>query len=294
MAHNLQPFPWRSRTLLTLAAVALAGVRASAQVPTASTGELWRQPLLGRELISAIWKDEPAPAALPPGRSARFRMFGMVPGFVNDPLGLTDDDDPTVKDDPYARLVLGQGDNSPSGLQVLMGNDNPYFDMRQPGDPGGVGFTRVYSQMRLLETGTTSVCLNLQAVTPAGQQYGGLNDGPTILTPSVSLFQELGSGMAVQGFVGQNLRPVLRNSEGTGRMMQCGMGLQCPLVEIGGPDRGLYLFMQAVGRIYEGDHDGRDYNWAFVPGVHWRVSDKCWFSLGGVSRFSLLTCSWQF
>jgi hypothetical protein len=174
-----------------------------------------------------------------------------------------------------------------------MGNDNPYFDMRQPGDPGGIGFYRVYSQMRLLETGKTSVCVNLQAVTPAGQQYGGLSGGPTVLTPSVSLFQEVGLGMAVQGFVGQNVRAMLHNNDVVGRTVQCGMGFQCPLLEIGGKDRGLYLFMQAIGRVYEGDRDGRDYNLAFVPGVHWRVSEKCWFSLGA-SRFGLLTCRWQF
>lgn len=293
MAHNPQPSPWRFRFLLALTAFALPAAGASGQMPAATSEELWRQPLLGRDLISAIWKDEPAPEAPPPGRSARFRMFGMVPGFVNDPLGLTDDDDPALKDDPYARLVLGQGDNTPSSLQILMGSDNPYFDMRQPGDPGGVGFYRVYSQMQVLETGRTSMCLNLQAITPMGQQYGGLNNGPTILTPSVSLFQELGKGMALQGFVGQNVRPMLRNSDAVGRTVQCGMGVQCPLLEIGGPDRGLYFFMQAIGRIYEGDQNGRDYNWAFVPGVHWRFSDKCWLSLGA-SRFGLLTCSWQF
>ena len=63
----------------------------------------------------------------------------------------------------------------------------------------------------------------------------------------------------------------------------------------GGPDRGLYLFMQALGRYYY-DND-RVYNrapdWNLVPGVHMRVNDKCWFSLGA-SRFSLFTCSWQF
>jgi hypothetical protein len=250
--------------------------------------------MLGREMVSAIWKEEPSPEMASSGQAARIRMFGMVPGFINDPLGLEDDDDAKVKDDPYARLVLGNGNNSSSGLQILMGNDNPYFDMRQPGDPGGLGFYRVYSQWQVLETGKTAVCVNLQAVTPSGQQYGGLNDGPTILMPSVSLFQELGMGMAVQGFVGQNIRPALHNTDAMGRTMQCGMGVQCPLMEIGGPNRGLYLFMQAIGRVYEGDRaDGRDYMWAVVPGVHWRVNDKCWLSIGA-SHFSLLTCSWQF
>ena len=55
------------------------------------------------------------------------------------------------------------------------------------------------------------------------------------------------------------------------------------------------VFMQALGRYYY-DND-RVYNrapdWSLVPGVHMRVNDKCWFSLGA-SRFSLFTCSWHF
>jgi hypothetical protein len=216
----------------------------------------------------------------------------MVPAFINDPLGLDTDDDPAVKDDPVARLLPDQGD--PGGVQVSMGNDNPYFQPRLQGDPGGVGFFRLHSQLQLVDTGTTSLSVNLQAVTPAGQQYGGVNEGPTVLTPGVSLFQELGLGTAVQGFVGQNIRAMMRPSDPYGRNLQYGMGVQCPLV-VFGPDRGLYLFMQALGRYYY-DSD-RIYNrapdWSLVPGVHMRVNDKCWFSLGA-SRHSLFTCSWQF
>jgi hypothetical protein len=294
MASYAQPSRWRSFFLLALTGTALPMSPLRAQAPTpASPDQGWRQPLLGREMIATIWKGEPAAEAPPPGRSARFRMFGMVPGFINDPLGLDSDDDPAVKDDPVARLIPDQGDAS--GLQVSMGNDNPYFDLRLPGDPGGVGFFRLHSQVQLVETGKTSVSLNLQAVTPAGQQYGGVNEGPTVLTPGMSLFQELGLGAALQGFVGQNIRAVMHPNNPYGRNLQYGMGVQYPLLQFGGPDRGLYLFMQALGRYYY-DND-RVYNrapdWSLVPGVHMRVNDKCWFSLGA-SRYSLFTCSWQF
>jgi hypothetical protein len=274
--------------LLTLAGFWICCGPARAQ-PDGGAGP----PQLGRALVAAFWKDEAAPESPPPGRSARFRMFGMVPGFMNDPLGLDSDDDPAVKDDPVARLLPDQGDGN--GLQILMGNDNPYFDPRLRGDPGGVGYFRVYTQMQLLETGRTSVSLNLQAVTPAGQQYAGLNNGPTIVTPGVSLFQELGLGTALQGFVGQNLRAAMHPNDAYGRNLQYGMGVQCPLVELG-KERGVYLFVQALGRYYYTDGDRpctRAPEYSFVPGVHLRVSDKCWFSLGA-SRFSMFTCSWQY
>jgi hypothetical protein len=282
--------------LLTLAGWWLCGGPARAQPDDANTPESWTgQPHLGRALVAAFWKDEAAPAPPPPGRSARFRMFGMIPGFMSDPLGLEEDDDPAVKDDPVARLLPDPGDGSANGLQILMGNDNPYFDPRLRGDPGGVGYFRVYTQMQLLETGKTSVSLNLQAVTPAGQQYAGLNNGPTVLTPGVSLFQELGRGTALQGFVGQNLRAAMHPNDAYGRNLQYGMGVQCPLVELGA-DRGVYFFVQALGRYYYTDGDRpctRAPGCSFVPGVHLRVTDKCWFSLGA-SRFSMFTCSWQY
>jgi hypothetical protein len=60
-------------------------------------------------------------------------------------------------------------------------------------------------------------------------------------------------------------------------------------------DQGLYVFLQALGRYqYEADaRTGRAANWDLVPGVHFRLSDKCWMSLGA-SRNGLFTCSWRF
>jgi hypothetical protein len=286
---------WRCYFVLALVGAALPPGAARAQGPFVTSSDWWAQPSLGRDMVSAIWKGESPQAPTPPGRSVRFRMFGMVPGFINGPVGLDSDDDPAVNDDPFARAVMGQGDNAPGGLQLSMGNDNPYFDLRRPTDPGGLGFFRVYSQLQLFDTGTTSVALNLQAVTPAGQQFGGLNEGPTVLTPGVSVFQELGLGTALQGFVGQNIRTAQRPNDPFGRDLKCGLGVQCPVLEFGGRDRGLYLFLQALGQYYYGDDRPANCGPAlqFVPGVHWRCGEKCWFSLGA-SRYSLLTCSWQF
>ncbi len=284
-------FSWRY-LLLALVGVVVSSGQVSAQElsPTANLVCL-QQPLFGRVLFPAVWKEEPAP--LPPGRSVRFAMFGMVPGFLNQPLGL--DEDTESNDETGASLPGSATATNTGGLQLLMGNDNPYFDPRLPGDPGGIGYFRVYSQMQLVETGKTSVCLNFQAITPTGQQYGGLNNGPTVLCPAMSLFQELGLGTALQGFVGQNVRAPMHGNEPFSQNLKYGMGVQCPLMEFGGPDRGLYVFMQALGRYYyDGDHpNGRLGNWNFLPGVHLHVNDKCWFSLSA-SKYRLFTCSWQF
>ena len=45
-------------------------------------------------------------------------------------------------------------DSGPDWLSVAMGNDNPYFEFRQPGDPGGIGFYKWYSQVQVFDTGT--------------------------------------------------------------------------------------------------------------------------------------------
>ena len=42
-----------------------------------------------------------------------------------------------------------------------------------------------------------------------------------------------------------------------------------------------------------GPGDGREMGWEFVPGVHWRLSDNFWMSLGAARR-GMFTCSWQF
>ncbi len=296
MAPNKLPPHRRCCFVLALAGALLPANRVRSQTPSANSPELWRAPVLGRELLSAWMKNEPAPDPIPVGRAARVRMLGMMPGFLADPVGLDNSDDPAAINDPAARALAGTGNDGPNWLQVVIGDDNPYFDLRQPGDPGGVGFFKVYSQLQLVDVGSTSVCVDLQAVTPAGQQSGGLADGPTVVMPGVALFHELGAGTALQGFVGQPIRTSMRSGDPVNHPIRYGMGFQCPVFCGGGNhDQGLYFFMQALGRYYyEGERpNGRAANWDLVPGVHFRLNDKCWMSLGA-SRNSLLTCSWQF
>src|SRR5438093_602931 len=85
--------------------------------------------------------------ASPPSGSQRIRLFRIQPGFVRDLPWLEDDRPPS---DP--RLPSPESDDGPDWISFAAGNDNPYFDFRQRGDPGGVGFARVSSQVQLLET----------------------------------------------------------------------------------------------------------------------------------------------
>ena len=89
-----------------------------------------------------------------------------------------------------------------------MGNDNPYFDFRRSNDPGGVGYTRVNTQVQLFDTSRTACSVGLQAVTPSGQEFDGLGDkfGTTAVTPGVSLFHMLDDdATALQAYVGKHM-----------------------------------------------------------------------------------------
>jgi hypothetical protein len=287
---------WRGRMLIVLLSACGAALSARAQEMLEELPrEAIQQPAMGRDLRDALWGLGPVmEEAPPPGRAARFRTFRMMPGFLADPLGLYNGDDPAGAGDPAAGLVSSKDGDAPGRIQVTLGNDNPFFDFRWRGDPGGVGFYKVHSQMQLLDSGFTSLCLNCQAVTPAGLESGGVGEGPTIITPSIGWFQELGWGTALQGYVGTNVRTASDRLECA---YHYGLSWQCPLPGLVNADdkRGVYLFLQALGRYrYEGENQqGRPAVWEIVPGIHWRVADSCWLSLGGM-RSSLLTCSWRF
>src|SRR5207237_911039 len=149
-------------------------------------------------------------------RPDRIRLFRISPGFLSDPVGLSDPDELPAADD-----------SGPDWLQMSMGPDNPFFDLRRPGDPGGVGYYKVHTQVRLLESTHTGCAVALQAVTPAGREFDGLEDGPTVVSPSVALFHAMDDGTAIQGFVGKHVN---LNSNWTGQQLhqsvQYGMAVQ--------------------------------------------------------------------
>jgi hypothetical protein len=212
-----------------------------------------------------------------------------------------DADDSLPGDIPQPATPPAGADDGLGWLQLAMGNDNPYFDFRQPGDPGGLGFYRVNTQIQLFESRFTSCTLGLQAVTPAGLQFAGVQDGPTVFSPAFALFHTLDNGFAMQGFVGKHLQV---SSTGyvpvpVQRSLHYGMAVQRPLVATG-PDgsSNFYVFVEALGQYHTTPNPTLPpATWEVLPGMHWQVSDSMWISSGllmPVGPSHLPTSRWQF
>ncbi|HXG11232.1 MAG TPA: hypothetical protein VNK04_15850 [Gemmataceae bacterium] len=190
----------------------------------------------------------------------------------------------------FFRMPLDLGGDPPAGegasdgrLQVQVGSDNPFLDIRRPGDPGGVGYQTLTTQLQVFDNGTTGVVVGLWAVRPSGPEFDGASDGPTVIRPALGLVQGLGDGTALHGFVGKELRPGPQWDDGLDRNLQYGMAVQTPLPgAVRNPGQGLYLFVEALGRYrYEGDGKGAPpAAWEVVPGLHWRNADNWWMSSG--------------
>jgi hypothetical protein len=245
----------------------------------------------------------------PPSNPQRIRLFRISPGFISDPVGLQDVDDSPPGSVPVD-TPAPTPDSGPDWIQVAMGTDNPYFDFRQRGDPGGLGFYRLNTQLQLVDTRTTSCALCLQAVSPAGIQYCGVQDGPTVFSPQLGWFCALNDTTAIQGYIGKHM---LVNSTGTcpllQRNLQYGLAVQRSLASLGAePLRNFYVYMGALGqyRPERNESSGGVALWQMLPGVHWRLADNVWVSGGvilpvGPSRADTatalpwqLTCSFQF
>ena len=236
------------------------------------------------------------PSALASNQPSRIRLFDMMPGFLWEPTGL-DTDEPTNTAEP---------DDGPNWLQVSAGNDNPFFDLRQPFDPGGVGYYRLYSQMQLFDSSSTACSLGLQGYTPAGRDSYGVVNGPTVFSPSFSVFHDLGGGMAIQGFAGRNMN---LNSAMAGQPHQgvrYGVALQRPLGEAWGLEqKNVYFFVETLGRFHPAGPNtaGPVSTLDVLPGIHWRLTDTWWLSSGvsvpimqtpDSSRLWQITCSFRF
>ena len=123
-------------------------------------------------------------------------MLGLPTGFLREPLGPEDEDDV-----PAAAPVAAAGDD---GALLSVGTYNPYFDWRGR-NRDGLGYYRFYSQLQVLELDRTTVCIGVQALTPAGMQAGGRDKGPTRLSPSVAWFHDLGVIHSGNRIVGEEL-----------------------------------------------------------------------------------------
>jgi hypothetical protein len=270
------PLPRRA---LGLVLGLLLAAPAAAQAP----GDTVRDWLLPADTSLGFTPAAPVPPA--PAPRQRIRLFRMAPGFLSDPVGLQDDDDRLPGTPAPAAALPPEPDSGPDWIQVAMGTDNPYFDFRQRGDPGGLGYYRLNTQVQLLDTLKTACTVGVQAVAPAGLQYNGMPDGPTVLSPAFALFHALDENTALQGFVGKHLlveragaapAPVSNN-------LHYGMALQRALASTGSDGlRNLYVYVEALGKYRTaGDGAGPPAVWQVLPGLHWKLADNWWLS-GGV------------
>jgi hypothetical protein len=191
-------------------------------------------------------------------------------------------------------------------LQVQFGADNPYLDLRRPGDPGGVGYRRLNTQFQLFDNGGTGIVIGFQALQPSGVEFDGLNEGPTVVRPAIGMFQEVGEGMAVHGFVGKDVQTGPQWSTDLDRNLQYGMAVQTLLPGVSkNPRQSVSFVLEALGR-YRREMDAARTPlsaWEVVPGVHWRNADSWWMSGGvlvpvGAGRLEggvlQITCGMQF
>jgi hypothetical protein len=293
-SQRLHTRPLSGLALFISLAVCCPGARAE-NLDDVNSWHLWEVAIGG----SSVTPGETTP------RVPHLRLFRFAPAFLSDPIGLQEDDSgiPGVPTTPS----LPADDSGPDWIQIALGNDTPYYDLRQPGDPGGLGFYRLNTQVQVVNSPSTACTLGLQAVTPAGVQYAGLPDGPTVVSPAFSVFHALDDTTALQGFVGKNVtlssanshRPLQRN-------VQCGLALQRPVSpDAPGGWRNLFFSLGALGQAHP---DRDDLRWVpnlnVLPGLHWHVNDNCWLSSGmlvpvGPAHTTApgqwqLTCSFQF
>jgi hypothetical protein len=270
---------------MAVVSVLLLATDGKAQGPsTDPAADTWQKYPLGSELATALCGGiDPGTTSLA-NRTARIPLYRMMPGFLSDPANYSRSDDSPGDGG-------GSGD---SGFLVNLGDDNPYFDPRRPGDPGGTGYYRLFSQMQVLDTGWTSVCLGLKAWAPAGLENGGVSEGRTYFAPGLGVFQDLGNGSGLHGYVGHQFRANVHCASHEGAM-EYGMAMHCPVPGLVEPTtNGVYFYVQALGRYgYQGYNEGREMEMELIPGFHWRFSDSFWMSLAA-SRRGMFTCSWQY
>lgn len=231
--------------------------------------------------------------------SSHVRMFRIQPGFLSETTWLDDPATPTPKELEF--------DPEPEIFSLSAGNDNPLFDFRTKGDPGGVGYSRVNSQLQLFDTSKTAMSLGLQAVTPTGQAQNGLADnrGTTVVTPGFSLFHELDEGLGLQAFVSKNMPLLNQVGPPVSRDLQYGVAVHSAVTNNSAdPLSNVFLSLGAVGQFKPESEVGKTINWDVLPGMHLRLADNWWVSGGvlvpvgqngsGNSGHWRLTCQWQF
>jgi hypothetical protein len=289
---RLGPFGWA--VALACLGWSSAGAQPPPDLPAPAGGAL----LLRDVNLWAATGDAP-----PASRTPRLRLPRMPLTCLGDPLGLVPDgDDPP----PDADAPPASPDPDLGRVQLAMGADNPFFDFRRRGSPGGVGYYKLHTQLQLFDTGVTGCTLTCQAVRPAGLESNGLSDGPSFVSSALTVFHDLGDGTALHGFVGKDVRANSAWREGVMEgSLRYGVAVQQPLPVLAttDPGKGLFLFVEAQGR-WSDREPGAAHSWEVVPGLHYRVSDSWWMSGGvllpvGPTHYGSagewhLSCHWQY
>ena len=280
----------RHFVLCLLALALLAGSGRAGDAPGATSSDLFPRDFL----VDPNAATSPIPST---ARANRIRLFRFVPGFAWEPAGL-DFDDPAGPETTPA-----EADPGLAWLQVAVGSDNPFLDLRRPGDPGGIGYYRMHTQVQLFDSPTTGCALALRAVTPAGRECNGIANGPTFVSPALSFFQALDNDFALQAFVGKHMRLDSPVGPSLRRSVEYGLALNRPLTDETSVPGRVYVFLEALGRYRYDDTEPRPAVWEVVPGLHWQMNDNWWLSGGWIVPMSaprtegpqwLISCWMQF
>jgi hypothetical protein len=299
------PMTHRILTELRLCLVLVVGCGVCAPAigqPPVPFQDFSRAPLVSYDLLVADNTVSPGGGA-GAFHGTRFPLFGMPVGFLYEPVGLENDDDPSPED-PLAPAGTATDSLADLKVQVALGSHNPFFDLRKAGDPGGVGYYKLHSQLQLFDSESAALSLGLQAVTPAGLDSNGVQDGPTVVSPSLAWSQDLGGDSALHGFIGKDVRGGPRWTDRLERGIRCGLAVQSPLPYGGmGVSPNLHMFVEALGRLNNAGTltDPAPRTFEVLPGLHWRLNDNCWMSGAMIvpvdaPRLELwqITCRWQF
>jgi hypothetical protein len=263
------------RLALAVPVLLIVSGSAPAQNYVTAFTQLFAEPVTPRDL--SIRLDLKSSEPVSPVRANAIHFFSMASAIPQAPLGLDPDEDfPTS-----AESSTGSRDDG--RVQVVLGTENPFFDFRRDGNPGGAGYYRLYSQALLFETSRTAFSVGLDATTPAGLESDGIATGPTYLSPNFAWLYDAGRGNTFNMFVGQNFRARTQWNNGLTRSTRYGFAWQRPCPGVGcDSDHGLHLFVEALGRFrYDGvTPQSSSRNWEFIPGVQWRLSPSWWLTGG--------------
>jgi len=288
-------------TLLVLLSQVALCADARCEEPWGEAMNPWQSTVLPRDILYQY--DHSNPDSLGLNRASHSWLFRMPLPNSCSVLGLDADDDSSIEAQLDAAATAAEM-NANGPFQLSLGADNPFLDFRRPGDAGGAGYYKLYSQYALLDTTNAGLRVGLQAVSPAGLECDGVASGPTILSPNLAWSYDLTDTTALHAFVSKNLHPSWRMGDSMQHGLNYGLALESPCPWVAStPTRGAHLFIEALSEPRSFDGQRSPWNWDLIPGIHWRLADNWWVTSGILmpltsprldSRLWQITCSLQF